>query len=369
LIDAFVEHRYMAFVRIAAYHLQGYKMVHNQQKAASVATLSDGQADSGRHTRESVATDAAETDDSERIAAQIKERLLAHSDVREQSPTATACDGTDASGTAAGAMPHDEAKRIVDSAKNGSIDATTNGPSTSASNREQVAALDQEAKEGTSTTQMASTATIVAHAAKLVGSLSADDFDIRFNPDCYCTTVTHTDPTALAAQRKLCRDAATFLLANQLPTLVRDCLEHCTSPVDGQGLVDVMHARGINVRYLGKFVQCLSDVAQLDYVASIGMNELLARSVKHVLRTYLQSVGQANVAVAVAHFLNCLFGSNPAPTPSSPPDAGVPTSRAGGKDARRGRNGQSRKPHGVSMTTLSQGACTRARCSYMSRNS
>lgn len=164
------------------------------------------------------------------------------------------------------------------------------------------------AKAEANTDAISSTSDIVAHAAKLVGSFSTTDFDIRFNPDCYCDTVAHADSEELEKQRALCKEAATFLLTTQIPTLVRDCLEHTSAPVDGQSLVESMHARGINVRYLGKVVACLADVPQLDYVHRVGLVELLARATKHVFRAYLQEVGACNTAAGVAHFLNCLLG-------------------------------------------------------------
>ena len=50
------------------------------------------------------------------------------------------------------------------------------------------------------------------------------------------------------------------------------------------------------------------------------MSELLVRSSKHIMRGYLQSVGQASLASALAHFFNCLLGSCPATQPSLTPE-------------------------------------------------
>jgi len=52
--------------------------------------------------------------------------------------------------------------------------------------------------------------------------------------------------------------------------------------------IDAMHARGINVRYLGKLADCVGGESTLDYLHTIAVNELISRAVKHLLRTYLQ---------------------------------------------------------------------------------
>lgn len=52
----------------------------------------------------------------------------------------------------------------------------------------------------------------MAKAAKAVGSIRADAFDIRFNPDCYCSTVHHADSEDIAKQRRLVAEAAEFLI-------------------------------------------------------------------------------------------------------------------------------------------------------------
>lgn len=49
-------------------------------------------------------------------------------------------------------------------------------------------------------------------AAMAVGSIRSDEFDMRFNPDCYCTTVQHADSEDLTKQRRLIAELAEFLL-------------------------------------------------------------------------------------------------------------------------------------------------------------
>lgn len=52
----------------------------------------------------------------------------------------------------------------------------------------------------------------MAKAARAVGSVRTDAFDIRFNPDCYCSTVRHAGNEDIAKQRRLVAEAAEFLV-------------------------------------------------------------------------------------------------------------------------------------------------------------
>ncbi|VDN45492.1 unnamed protein product [Gongylonema pulchrum] len=164
----------------------------------------------------------------------------------------------------------------------------------------------------------------MAKAAKAVGSLQTDSFVIRFNPDCYCTTVRHAEDEDIEKQRRLVAEAAEFLLVQQLPNLVRDCLQRSVMPLDGASLSEAMHTRGINIRYLGKLIRCIQNVRQLAYLkvcletilillfvemTIISVAELLCRCAKHMFRGYLQPVSAAQSAAAVAHFLNCFLTS------------------------------------------------------------
>lgn len=58
--------------------------------------------------------------------------------------------------------------------------------------------------------------------------------------------------------------------------------------MDGVTLVESLHARGINVRYLGKIANMLSSIKQLEYLYSIAVSELVTRAAKHIFVSYLQ---------------------------------------------------------------------------------
>ncbi|RUS81427.1 hypothetical protein EGW08_010811 [Elysia chlorotica] len=94
---------------------------------------------------------------------------------------------------------------------------------------------------------------------------------------------------------------------------INDFLDHTSSPVDGITLTESMHARGINVRYLGKVAETLAKYQTLSYVYTIAISELICRSTKHLFCSFMQGVDMMNTAAAISHFLNCFLGSYPTP--------------------------------------------------------
>lgn len=69
---------------------------------------------------------------------------------------------------------------------------------------------------------------------------------------------------------------------------VRECLEHTSAPMDGAGLTEALHARGINVRYLGRVAAALKPHTHLSYLHAIAVGELVLRAAKHIYTAYLQ---------------------------------------------------------------------------------
>ncbi|KAJ7410654.1 Clustered mitochondria protein like protein [Willisornis vidua] len=114
------------------------------------------------------------------------------------------------------------------------------------------------------------------------------------------------------------------LQPKSVPTLqVKDCLDHTVLPMDGATLAEAMHQRGINMRYLGKVINFITKTpgrAQLDHIFKIGISELITRSAKHIFKTYLQGVELSGLSAAISHFLNCFLSSFPNPIAHLPAD-------------------------------------------------
>ncbi|XP_075417300.1 clustered mitochondria protein homolog isoform X2 [Tenrec ecaudatus] len=60
--------------------------------------------------------------------------------------------------------------------------------------------------------------------------------------------------------------------------------------------------------------------SQLDHVYKIGIGELITRSAKHIFKTYLQGVELSGLSAAISHFLNCFLSSYPNPVAHLPAD-------------------------------------------------
>ncbi|XP_063058473.1 clustered mitochondria protein homolog [Engraulis encrasicolus] len=177
---------------------------------------------------------------------------------------------------------------------------------------------------------------VVAEACKAVGSISSTSFDIRFNPNAFCSAVRFPEEYVreLQAQRGLILEAAAFLVNTQIPALVKSCMDHTTLPMDGATLTEALHRHGINVRYLGtvlEVMESMPDREKLDYVHRIAVTELIARCTKHLFRTYLQAVEPSSLSASAAHFLNCFLSS------SSPDSTGNQTSERRRSRRRKGR--------------------------------
>ncbi len=267
LIDAFVESRYVMFIKYAAAHLEqiGSKRCGHAEKAK--AALENGDEDD----RE----DRSKGADAGKAVPGVEIEKIASEN----------------------SMEADEAKKIVESI----TDSITNGEK-------------QELEE--------STKEIVKRAAQAVGSLKETQFDIRFNPDVFSPGVRHVDPNGeqFRKEKQVAKDAAHFLVVTQIPSYIRECLDHSISPMDGVTLVESLHARGINVRYLGKIAKMLSSIKQLEYLYNIAVSELITRAAKHIFVAYLQNTEMMSLASAVSHFLNCLLSSGPVPHPQTSMD-------------------------------------------------
>ncbi|KAK4812456.1 hypothetical protein QYF61_026449 [Mycteria americana] len=254
LVDAFVEHRYLLFMKLAALQLMQQKA----NKQESSGALENGA---------SPENGTADSEKSESEDGKIDDNVTGLDQVKELAETIASDDGT----------------------------------------------VDPKSRE------------VIRNACKAVGSISDTSFDIRFNPDIFSPGVRFPESSKeeVQDQKQLLKDAAAFLLSCQIPGLVKDCLDHTVLPMDGATLAEVMHQRGINMRYLGKVISFISKTpgrAQLDHIFKIGISELITRSAKHIFKTYLQGVELSGLSAAISHFLNCFLSSFPNPIAHLPAD-------------------------------------------------
>ncbi|XP_060799958.1 clustered mitochondria protein homolog isoform X2 [Neoarius graeffei] len=284
LIEAFVEHRYLLFMKMAALQL----MQHKASKDSKLAALPENA--TAEAERQPASTPEASENTTETAAP--------------TSVSPTSSESTQTPETA----EHQQATPTENSA------VTTNGTVSLGADEN----TGQESHNGgcDSPLEDPKSREVVLNACKAVGSISNTSFDIRFNPDIFSPGVRFPEESAddIQKQKQLLKDAASFLVSCQIPSLIKDCLDHTALPMDGTTLTEALHQRGINVRYLGnvlEFVDKMPAKSQLDHFYRIGITELITRCTKHIFKTYLQGVELSALSAAVSHFLNCFLSSFP----------------------------------------------------------
>nr|XP_055036650.1 clustered mitochondria protein homolog isoform X1 [Misgurnus anguillicaudatus] len=150
---------------------------------------------------------------------------------------------------------------------------------------------------------------------KHIFSSLRNTFEINFNPNVYCSGVRFPKESMedIQNQKQLLKDAAEFLISNQIPAFAKSCLDHRALPVDGITLTEALHQHGINIRYLGTVLEYIEKILQkerLDHVYRTALCELITRCAKHLFKTYLLAVEPSALSASVSHFLNCFLSSH-----------------------------------------------------------
>lgn len=116
-------------------------------------------------------------------------------------------------------------------------------------------------------------------------------------------------PNSLAKQKKLVQEAAEFLVLKQIPAFIKEHMNHTSPPMDGTSITEILHSHGINVRYLGKVITMLAQVPRMEYLHRITVLELIVRATKHIYYAYMQNTDAMHLSAAISHFLNCFLSS------------------------------------------------------------
>ncbi|KAI5283352.1 Intracellular distribution of mitochondria, partial [Ascosphaera aggregata] len=139
------------------------------------------------------------------------------------------------------------------------------------------------------------------------------NFKLAFNPDVFSGQVPQTEEekAAWAEDENDVRAACDFLITKVLPELIQDLHEGDVGfPMDGQSLTQLLHKRGINIRYLGKLVKLTEEKgARLAALKTLLVQEMISRAFKHVSNKYMRHIPVPLVGAAVAHLLNCFLGA------------------------------------------------------------
>lgn len=148
-------------------------------------------------------------------------------------------------------------------------------------------------------------------------------FKYSLNPDVFSGQVPHTveETAELEADEKQVRAACTYLREQVIPGLLRELSDSDVSfPMDGQSLSRLLHKRGINIRYLGKVASLATD-GRLKCLREICIQDMVARSFKHISATYLRTLPLPFAPACISHLFNCLLGYKVNAEPRSDVDA------------------------------------------------
>ncbi|XP_063967453.1 clustered mitochondria protein homolog [Lytechinus pictus] len=322
VVDAFVEHRYMVFIRHAALML-----MHNQQPQEGAKLTENGQSE-GENPQPK---EEKETSSDLKENSESKDKMVnGNHESKKNKEENEVEDGKEDSKKEDSKKENSKKESnesIVDGMKTkGLVDkcpVLKNMDSTEGNDlpKELDSATEEAAKALATSPKKEgfdpSHKEVIALAAQAAGSLSSAEFDVRFNPDVYADGVIHAPSEAetLGKQRKLLKDAARFIVAVQIPTFVQECKEHSIAPLDGYTLVEMLHQRGINIRYMGVLAEKVVTCENLSYLYRIIITELICRSVKHVFKAFMQGIPMTSLSAAISHFLNCFLSSLPNPLP------------------------------------------------------
>lgn len=146
---------------------------------------------------------------------------------------------------------------------------------------------------------------------KKIGSYSDTSIDIRFNNDCYYPGLKFGEEDDIESHKDLLADACEYLAFKIIPNFVQELLDTnpTTTPLDGYALNYNMHAKGINMRYLGYIAMLTEAIDKERFTYDLIVSEILARTIKHIFRNYATELPRPYTGNAIVHFLNCLFGN------------------------------------------------------------
>merc|ERR1712216_846785 len=128
---------------------------------------------------------------------------------------------------------------------------------------------------------------------------------VKLNPNTLSNYTVVADADKLAEQEQLVRDAAAFLKGPIISKLAAHLVQQDCQALDGTSIGAQLHQHGVNMRYLGAVTTALDGHS---YLQSHCIQEMIARSVKHLLNTVMREAEPGTISWAVANFLNCFLG-------------------------------------------------------------
>ncbi|KAM9994200.1 hypothetical protein ACTFIZ_005518 [Dictyostelium cf. discoideum] len=130
---------------------------------------------------------------------------------------------------------------------------------------------------------------------------------VSFNPNLFSKVKLGGTPEEQQKDIEDLKAIGAFLKGILIPRLIEDLMLFNVAPVDGQTLTQVMHVRGINMRYLGYIAK--NESANVPFIQDLLFNEMVSRAAKHCFNRLLRSTNASDMAHSISHFLNCFLGT------------------------------------------------------------
>lgn len=153
-------------------------------------------------------------------------------------------------------------------------------------------------------------------------------FLFSLNPDVFCgqRPQTEEEKEQWSKDEDEVRAACKYLSDDVIPKMISDLQEGDVGfPMDGQSLTNLLHKRGINMRYLGEVARLADKPEQprLQALKQLAIQEMIARGFKHASSKYLRYMSPPFVQACIAHLLNCLLGAELTAKPTAETDASL----------------------------------------------
>lgn len=140
------------------------------------------------------------------------------------------------------------------------------------------------------------------------------NFTLALNPDVCSGQVPQTDveKEEYLKDEAEVRAVCDHLRSKVIPELVQDLYDGDVGfPMDGASLSQLLHKRGINVRYLGRVTKLAEDKGKrLKALVALAIQEMVARAFKHISNSYLRHLPTPFITSCYSHLLNCLLDSS-----------------------------------------------------------
>jgi protein TIF31 len=142
--------------------------------------------------------------------------------------------------------------------------------------------------------------------------IDISNFSFALNPD-VCSgqePQTEEEKAEYEEDEKNVRAVCSHLRTAVIPGLITDLHDSDVGfPMDGRSLSQLLHKRGINIRYLGQIAALAKEKGRrLEAFYTIVLQEMVVRAFKHIANGLLNHLPPLFASTCVSHLLNCFVG-------------------------------------------------------------